>query len=134
MNSSQPDVLDKLAQQLAGFELNREGGRLRVKSGPCAALLAPGPGGSVQFAEPPGYVIGGTIARLEDGGYQKFLVTPSLRVPALAEHLREIHDFTRRLNAALGVAMLYNQSLGTVSSRYSYDRLRGRQGMRNQPE
>jgi hypothetical protein len=125
-NSSQPDVLDTWAQQLAGFQLNREGGRLRVQHGPCAAVLAPGPGGSVEFAEPPGYVIGGTIARLEDGGYQKFLVTPSVRVPALAEHLCQIQDFTRRLNAALGVAMLYNQSLGTVSSRYSYDRLRGR--------
>lgn len=130
MTSTQGDasVLDKLIEQLqsAGFELSKEGGRLRVKRGPCAAVLEQGPEESVLFLEPPGYLIGGAIARLEDSGFQKFLVTPAARVPALAEHLREIHGFSRGLNAALAIPMLYNQSLGTVSRRYAYDRLRGR--------
>lgn len=126
VNPMNPNSFDNLAETLAGFQFRREGDRWRVGRGPCAAVLARGPDGSVRMVEPPGYVIGGAIARLEDAGYQKFLVTSSARLPALAEHLREIHDFTRRLNTALGVTMLYNQSLGTVSNRYAYDRLRGR--------
>ncbi len=125
-NQTDPRLLDNLSEKLAGFELSRQGDRLLVKRGPCAAVLCQHPDGSLCLLEPPGYLIGGAIARLEDSGYQKFLATSSIRLPALAEHLREIHAFSRRLNAALGLTTLYNESLGTVSRRYVYDRLRGR--------
>ncbi|HSW50817.1 MAG TPA: hypothetical protein VLH09_11615, partial [Bryobacteraceae bacterium] len=64
---------------------------------------------------------------LVDGGFQKFLETPSgRRRPALAAELKRLHDFQADLREALGLKSLYNESLGTVSDRHAYDRLTGR--------
>jgi hypothetical protein len=118
------EVVDKL--RAAGFQVEWiAGNRVRVESGHCATVLEQDSKG-IRFAEPPGYVVGGQIARLVDGGYQKFLATSKLVVPALAEHLKERHQFAGRMRDALGIPSLYNLSLGTVSDRYLYDRLAGR--------
>ncbi|MGH9662596.1 MAG: hypothetical protein ACRD96_28865 [Bryobacteraceae bacterium] len=120
-------LLDRL--RAAGFEVTpQEGHRARVAKGHCAAVLECTPESNVRFAERPGYVLGQYIARLEDRGFQKYLFTPQRHVPALAEHLRDVHDFSEGLKAALGLESLYNESLGTVSDRYLYDRLKGREG------
>lgn len=119
-------LLDRL--RAAGFEVTpQEGHRARVAQGHCAAVLECTPEGNVRFAERPGYLLGQYIARLEDRGFQKYLFTPQRHVPALAEHLSQIHDFTELLKAALGLESLYNESLGTVSDRYLYDRVKGRE-------
>ncbi len=136
MSSSQlaKPTFEQFLEQLraAGFEVSRQdGGRARVEHGRCAAVLERTPEGAVRFAEHPGYVLGQFIAHLEDRGFQKYLRTPERTVPALAEHLKQIHDFTERLKAALGLESLYNESLGTVSDRYLYDRLEGREGPRH---
>lgn len=102
------------------------GAAARVEKGRCAAVLEQVADG-IRFAEPPGYLLGGEIARLVDRGYQKYLVTPRLKVPALAEHLTEIHRFGEEMRAALGIPSLYNEALGTVSDRYLYDRVSGRE-------
>lgn len=122
-----PTSPEKLVEQFtaAGFQLTREGDRLRIQQGACAAVVEQRADG-LHFVEGPGYVIGQFIASLEDRGFQKFLVTAKARVPALAEHLKQIHEFSRQLSAAMDLPLLYNQSLGTVSDRYAYDRLRGR--------
>ena len=53
--------------------------------------------------------------------------TPSgKRKPALADELKEIHNFQEDLREALGLTTLYNESLGTVSNLYVYDRVEGR--------
>lgn len=121
-------ALDQLRS--AGFEVNllEMHGRARVQKGPCAAILERLPGGEVRFAEGPGYVLGPVIARLVDRGFQKYLWTPERSVPALAEHLKQVHDFSEQLKEALALTSLYNESLGTVSNRYLYDRLEGREG------
>ena len=75
----------------------------------------------------PGWLLGGQIARLVDKGYQKFLKTPKLEIPATADILRAIHDFSEELNEAAGATSLYNESLGTTSDRYVYDRVKGRE-------
>ena len=67
------------------------------------------------------------IARLVDKGYQKFLKTPKMEIPATADHLRAIHEFSEELNEAAGATNLYNESLGTTSDRYVYDRVKGRE-------
>ena len=85
------------------------------------------PDGQVRFAEPPGYLVGQFIARLEDRGFQKYLWTPERSLPALAEHLEQIQRFDEQLKQALELPSLYNESLGTVSDRYLYDRVRGRE-------
>ena len=71
--------------------------------------------------------MGKEIGTLTDGGFQKFFTTPGgKRKPALAEELKEIHNFQEDLREALGLTTLYNESLGTVSNLYLYDRVEGR--------
>jgi len=77
--------------------------------------------------EKAGVLMGDEIASLVDGGFQKFLQTGSgARQPALAPHLKAIHEFQEDLRAALGLVSLYNESLGSVSNLYLYDRVEAR--------
>ncbi len=118
------ETLAKL--KAAGFEVDREIRVARLKKDNCAAVLELGLDGGVLFLAGPGYIVDGQIARLEDRGFQKYLVTNVYSRPALAEHLRAVHQFTEQMKAALGIASLYNEALGTVSNRYLYDRVHGR--------
>jgi len=118
------DRLEILRRQRFTVEtLPGAGSRVRAAKYGCAAILE-GP----RFVEPPGAVVDGGIARLLDRGYQKFFLTSAGEErPALAEQLQAVHRFSEELRGALGAEMLYNQSLGTVSDRYIYDRLKGRE-------
>jgi hypothetical protein len=108
---------------------NRAAGARRVSKYGCAAEIAPGEdkGAAVRIVARPGWVLGGEISRLMDRGYQKFLKTSKLEIPATAEHLRSIHKFSDELKESVGALVLYNESLGTVSDTYVYDRLKGRE-------
>jgi hypothetical protein len=75
----------------------------------------------------PGLLLNGEISHLLDKGYQKFFHTPHLEIPATADHLRALHSFTEEFNEAAGATSLYNQSLGTTSDSYLYDRVKGRE-------
>jgi hypothetical protein len=44
-------------------------------------------------------------------------------VPATADHLKALQQFSEELKEALGLPSLYNESLGTVSDAYQYDRV-----------
>ncbi len=78
--------------------------------------------------ERPGILVGGEIAKLIDRGFQKFVVTSAGAArPALAEQLRAVHQFDEELRRVLHLESLYNESLGTVSNRYMYDRVQGRE-------
>jgi hypothetical protein len=119
------DYLDKL--RAAGFTVEGSGPRVAVRRGPVAAVLEDTPGGPPRVAERAGVLLAGEIASLVDGGYQKFLQTPrGKRRPALASDLRAIHEFQEDLKEALGLTSLYNESLGTVSNKYIYDRVEDR--------
>lgn len=74
----------------------------------------------------PGYLVGGEISKLVDKGYQKFLKTTKTEIPATADHLKAMHSFSEELKEALGLTSLYNESLGTVSESYHYDRVKDR--------
>jgi len=108
---------------------NRAAGAFRVSKNGCAAEIAPAAekGASVRLLAKGGWVLGGEISRLLDRGYQKFLKTSKLEIPATAEHLRAIHSFNEQLKEAVGAMSLYNESLGTTSDRYVYDRVKGRE-------
>jgi hypothetical protein len=41
--------------------------------------------------------------------------------------LRAIHEFTEELTQLTGGVSLYNESLGTTSDLYQYDRVKGRE-------
>jgi hypothetical protein len=120
------DYLDKARQ--AGFTVETlSGSTANVSRDGVAAILEDVPGGPPRFAESPGIVIGSEIARLVDGGYQKFIQTPSgKKRAALASDLSTIHRFEEDLRAALGMPNTYNLSLGTVSNQYIYDRVENR--------
>jgi hypothetical protein len=130
-----PAFADALAT-LAGHQFDvssaRDGSNatakaFQVRKYGCAAEIAAAPDGTTLVLVRPGWLLGGQIARLVDRGYQKFLKTPKLEVPATADHLRAIHEFSEELKEAAGATSLYNESLGTTSDRYLYDRVQGRE-------
>src|SRR5438128_384311 len=84
-----------------GVEVHPDGDRWTAQRGPCVATLEPGPDGLRVHGEP-AYRLGNELAELLDSGYQKFLKTPTRKVPATAEHLREMHVFQEALCEALG--------------------------------
>ena len=73
------------------------------------------------------------MARLLDRGYQKFLKTPRYELPATAAQLQGIHVFGEELTQLTGGISLYNESLGTTSDLYEYDRLKGREAAEPAP-
>ncbi|HEX8811957.1 MAG TPA: hypothetical protein VF742_08185 [Terracidiphilus sp.] len=54
------------------------------------------------------------------------LKTSKAEYPATADHLKALHDFAEELKEGIGAISLYNESLGTVSESYMYDRVRDR--------
>lgn len=93
----------------------------------CAIVLArPAKGPGVAMVVRPGCVVGGEIGHILDRGYQKFLKTSRLEVPATADHLRSLHRFAEEVKEITNSVSLYNESLGTVSDEYMYDRVKGR--------
>lgn len=129
-----PEVLERLRQ--AGFEVTTVSSspeRVRALKHGCAALFER-QGGQLKLAQAPGYVFRGEIGRLWDAGYQKFWLLGPItdepfnepRRPAVAEHLRALHEFSEELKAALGIPSFYNESIGTTSEISAYDRLKGR--------
>lgn len=87
-----------------------------------AAIQKDGDDGVKIFAYP-GYLIGGEISKLINRGYQQVLKTSKTEVGATAEHLKALQQFTEELKEALNLPSLYNESLGTVSEAYQYDRI-----------
>jgi len=111
----------------AGFTVTPQaGGIVRVSRGGCAVDLRE-EGGQVHLAGEAGVAMGSEIGVLVDGGFQKFFRTPGGRKrPALAEDLVALHAFEEDLREGLGEESYYNQSLGTVSAYYLYDRVKDR--------
>ena len=107
---------------------NRAAGAYRVSKIGCAAEIAPSSqkDAPVRVLTKAGWVVGGDIARLVDRGYQKFLKTSKLEIPATADILRALHSFEDQLKEAVGAMVLYNEALGTTIDRYDYDRIKGR--------
>ncbi len=79
------------------------------------------------YAIHPGVVVKGEVARLLDRGYQKFIKTSQYELPASATQLQAIHAFSEELKQLIGSISLYNESMGTTSDVYRYDRLVGRE-------
>ncbi|MFZ0732281.1 MAG: hypothetical protein WAM79_08155 [Candidatus Sulfotelmatobacter sp.] len=71
----------------------------------------------------PGVLIGSEISKLVNRGYQQFLKTSKAELPATAEQLKALQSFAEEFKMALGLPSLYNESLGTVSEAYQYDRV-----------
>jgi hypothetical protein len=110
------------------------GGVLVSKHGAGAVLVAAADNEALAaFAVHPGALVGGQVARLLDRGYQKFIKTSQFEIPATASQLQAIHLFSEELKQLTGAINLYNESLGTTSDLYVYDRLKGREAVQAAP-
>jgi hypothetical protein len=120
-------VADLRAHKFDVRELPGDAGAVQVEKNNCGAILKRASDGkSASLTANPGYLLGGQISRLLDRGYQKFLKTSKLEVPATAAHLKAVHAFSEELREIAGNESLYNESLGTVSDVYLYDRVKDR--------
>jgi sugar phosphate isomerase/epimerase len=113
-----------------GFDILEAPGvqnRVFIKKNNCSAAIEATADGGVKIFAYPGFLIGGEIAKLINKGYQQFLKTTKTEIAATADHLKTLHQFTEELKEALGATSLYNESLGTVSEEYNYDRVKDRE-------
>ncbi len=98
-------------------------GRVFLRKYNVSAAIQKTPDDHVKIFAYPGYLVGSEISKLVNRGYQQFLKTSKNELPATAEHLKALHTFAEELKVALGLPSLYNESLGTVSEAYQYDRI-----------
>jgi hypothetical protein len=123
-----PTFLERLdALKASGFTAApRAGGWTRVARDGCAIDVKE-EAGVVRASGRAGMTMGDEIGALVDGGFQKFFQTPSgARKPATAAELKALHEFEEDLKEGLGQESYYNDSLGTVSTFYLYDRVKDR--------
>lgn len=136
-------IQDALRAQ--GFEVTQSAEGLRISKHGCAAVLVSsqiigdqvgtsiGRPTSVAYKVSPGVVFKGEIARLQDRGYQKFFKTSKYELPATAQQLHAVHQFSEEVAQISGGVSLYNESLGTTSDVYMYDRVKGREAEQSAP-
>lgn len=127
----QPPTYDEAVAWLRGhgFDILDAPGtqnRVFLKKLNVSAAIEKADDGTTRLFAKPGYLLSGEISRLVDKGYQKFLKSSKSEVPATADHLKALHQFSEELREAMGGVSLYNESLGTVSDRYMYDRVEDR--------
>lgn len=133
---SKPRSYEEVLSRLKGLQFDVHevpgvAGRVRVSKYGCAAIIGPDPRGrdsrgGVAMFHKPGLVMGDEIAILLDRGFQKFFKTSKLEMAATADRLKAEHRFAEELDEVIGEVSLYNESLGSVSDEYMYDRLKGR--------
>jgi hypothetical protein len=98
-------------------------GVARVKRDGYAAIVESLGDGKVKIGKA-GVLVGEEIGELVNLGYQMIVRTPSgVELPALASHLKKLHDFDEDLREGLGLTSLYNLSLGTTTDEHLYDRV-----------
>jgi hypothetical protein len=101
-------------------------GRVFLKKYNCSAAIQKNGTDGVKIFAYPGYMIGSEISKLVNKGYQQVLKTAKTEVAATADHLKALQQFSEELKEGLGLPSLYNESLGTVSESYHYDRVQDR--------
>jgi hypothetical protein len=101
-------------------------GRVFLKKYSCSAAIQKNGDDGVKIFAYPGYLISSEISKLVNKGSQQVLKTSKTEVPATADHLKALQQFSEELKEGLGLPSLYNESLGTTSESYHYDRIENR--------
>src|SRR5947199_3529877 len=112
-----------------GFDVTDAPGttnRVFLRKHNVSAAIQKTPEDGVKIFAYPGYLIGSEISKLVNRGYQQFLKTSKHEVPATADQLKALQTVSEDLKMALGLPSLSNESLGTVSESYHYDRVENR--------
>lgn len=127
-----PRSYDEILTQLRSSQFDVQpvpgvANQMQVSKYGAAAVISAGPNGKgAALVTKPGLVFNGEIAHLLDRGFQKFFRTSHFELPATADRLRTEHKFSEEFGEIAGETSLYNESLGTVSDEYMYDRVKGR--------
>lgn len=100
--------------------------RVFLKKYNCSAAIQKNGNDGIKIFAYPGYLVGSEISKLVNRGYQQFLKTAKTEIAATADHLKALQQFSEEMKEALGLPSLYNESLGTVSESYHYDRIENR--------
>ncbi len=102
-----------------GFDLIEAPGtqaRVFLKKYNCSAAIQKNGDEGVKIFAYPGYLIGSEISKLVNKGYQQFLKTSKTEVPATADHLKALQQFTEELKEGLGCpACTTNRSVRSAS-------------------
>jgi hypothetical protein len=101
-------------------------GRVFLRKYNVSAAIQKTPEDGVKIFAYPGYLVGSEISKLINRGYQQFLKNSKTEIPATADHLKALQSFAEEMKEGLGLPSLYNESLGTVSESYHYDRIADR--------
>src|SRR6202163_674274 len=112
-----------------GFDITEApgmSGRVFLRKYNVSAAIQKTPEDGVKIFAYPGYLVGSEISKLVNRGYQQFLKNSKTEIPATADHLKALQSFAEELKVGLGLPSLYNESLGTVSESYHYDRIKDR--------
>src|ERR1700693_2272372 len=112
-----------------GFDLIEAPGtqtRVFMRKYNCSAAIQKTDDGGVKIFAYPVSLICSEISKLVNRGYQQCLKTSKTEVPATADHLKALQQFSEEMKEALDLPSLYNESLGTVSESYQYDRIKDR--------
>src|SRR3979411_2728428 len=98
-------------------------GRVFLKKYSVSAAIQKDSDDGVKIFAYPGYLIGSESSKLVHRRSQQLLKTAKTEVPATADHLKALQQFTEELKEGLGLPSLYTESLGTVSASYRSDRI-----------
>jgi len=112
-----------------GFELKDAPGapgRTILRKYGCEAGIERNDKSAPRIFVTPGILIGSEVSKLVDHGFQKHLETSKVQRAATSDDLKALHSFAEELKEAMGVPSLYNESMGTVSEAYKYDRVKER--------
>src|SRR5260370_11568003 len=72
-------------------------GRVFLRKYNVSAAIQKTPEDGVKIFAYPGYLIGSEISKLVNRGYQQFLKTLRIEVPATGRHLKALHSFAEEL-------------------------------------
>ena len=100
--------------------------RVFLKKLNCSAAIEESSDHNSKVFAYPGCLVNGEIAKLVNRGYQQFLKTTKAEIAATADRLKALHQFVEEFKEGLDLPSLYNESLGTTSEEYSYDRVTDR--------
>jgi hypothetical protein len=114
---SQTDPISLL--KAAGFEIRPSSilpSWIQASRGDCAVLFRETLDNRVEMLRSPGLLRNGKIFRVLDKGYQKFLTDDQREIPANASHLEQISSFYQDFKEAIGLPVLFNESLGALTA------------------
>src|SRR5262249_43565324 len=78
-------------------------GRVFLRKYNVSDAIQKAPDDGVKIFAYPGCLVGSEISKLVNRGYQQFLKTSKAEIPATADHLKALHQFSEELKIALGL-------------------------------